>query len=154
MADKNDYINISTSTDPFYRYKMPKIQCKHEGKGNGVKTVLKNLKDVGKTLNRDPIDLLSFIASELSVCSLHKNEDFTVMGTFSTERIQEVLSKFVKSHVTCDECGNPETDFVVKSGKKGSSQLRKTCNACGGTSDVKEHKINKRIISAVANAPV
>jgi translation initiation factor 5 len=44
-------INIpSTVEDPNYRYKMPQIITKSEGKGNGIKVNLVNLVDVAKAL--------------------------------------------------------------------------------------------------------
>ena len=41
-------------TDPFYRYKMEKLQSKIEGKGNGIKTVIVNLSSVSQSLSRPP----------------------------------------------------------------------------------------------------
>lgn len=39
-------------TDPFYRYKMERLQSKIEGKGNGIKTVIVNLSNVADQLAR------------------------------------------------------------------------------------------------------
>ena len=41
-------------TDPFYRYKMERLQSKIEGKGNGIKTVIVNLSNVADQLARPP----------------------------------------------------------------------------------------------------
>lgn len=41
-------------TDPFYRYKMDRLQAKIEGKGNGIKTVIVNLNTVAQALGRPP----------------------------------------------------------------------------------------------------
>jgi translation initiation factor 5 len=47
-------INIpSYITDPNYRYRMPKMILKIEGKGNGIKTNITNLVDVAQSLRTD-----------------------------------------------------------------------------------------------------
>jgi len=58
-------INIpSTVEDPSYRYKMPRIIGKVEGKGNGIKTNVVNLLDIAKSL-RVPTDYpLKFMGFE------------------------------------------------------------------------------------------
>ena len=38
--------------DAFYRYKMPRIQIKVEGNGNGIKTVICNINGVAERIAR------------------------------------------------------------------------------------------------------
>ena len=48
-------LNVNRNVqDPFYRYKMPRLMAKVEGKGNGVKTVIPNMVDIAKSLGRPP----------------------------------------------------------------------------------------------------
>ena len=48
-------------SDPFYRYKMERIQSKVEGKGNGIKTVIVNLSSVASSLSRPPSCKSTFV---------------------------------------------------------------------------------------------
>lgn len=40
--------------DPHYRYKMQPLHLKIEGKGNGIKTNIVNMKEVAEALERPP----------------------------------------------------------------------------------------------------
>ena len=42
------------NSDAFYRYKMPALNAKVEGKGNGIKTVVVNMPEIAKALQRPP----------------------------------------------------------------------------------------------------
>lgn len=67
MASVNVNRNL---TDQFYRYKMPKLLAKVEGKGNGIKTVIVNMVDIAKALNRPPMCMFCFY-SEYLIQYLH-----------------------------------------------------------------------------------
>lgn len=46
-------VNIRRDVDDkFYRYRMPLLQIKIEGKGNGIKTVIPNMADIARALSR------------------------------------------------------------------------------------------------------
>ena len=51
--------------DPLYRYKMPPLQLKIEGKGNGIKTNIINLKDVAFCLECQATYPLKFLGYDL-----------------------------------------------------------------------------------------
>ena len=53
---KDHMVNINGCDDQFYRYKMPQLVCTVLGAGASkmVKTLLANVDDVGKSLQRPP----------------------------------------------------------------------------------------------------
>jgi translation initiation factor 5 len=64
-------LNIGgNQNDAFYRYKMPKLKSKIEGKGNGIKTVIPNMTEIGKSLARPPSYPTKFFGCELGTFSL------------------------------------------------------------------------------------
>ena len=42
------FLTSGVLQDAFYRYKMPRLQAKVEGKGNGIKTVVVNMVDIAR----------------------------------------------------------------------------------------------------------
>lgn len=75
-------LNVNRNvTDVFYRYKMPRIAAKVEGKGNGIKTVIVNMAEVAKALGRPATYPTKYFGCELGaqtqfdykVCSHHIN---------------------------------------------------------------------------------
>lgn len=124
-------INVNAKVqDQFYRYKMPKLQAKVEGKGNGIKTVIVNMVDIAKAIYRPPGYPTKFFGCELGAQTQidKKNDRFIVNGSHSAEKLQEILQSFVEKFVLCDECDNPETTFIVQPKKE---KITSVCTACG-----------------------
>ena len=51
--------------DPEYRYKMPTVYGKQEGRGNGSKTVIPNVSAVALSLHREPGEVNKVSRSEV-----------------------------------------------------------------------------------------
>ena len=127
MGSLNVNRNVS---DVFYRYKMPRLQAKVEGKGNGIKTVIVNMAEVAKALGRPPTYPTKYFGCELGAQTQFdfKNERFIVNGSHDAIKLQDLLDGFIRKFVLCPECDNPETELLV-SAKRGT--ISQGCKACG-----------------------
>merc|ERR1711959_375099 len=68
-------INIPSSVDdPSYRYKMPRLISKVEGRGNGIKTAIMNMSDVAGALKRPPSYPTKFFGCELGAQSSYSEK--------------------------------------------------------------------------------
>uniref|UniRef100_A0A4W5NIM3 Eukaryotic translation initiation factor 5 n=1 Tax=Hucho hucho TaxID=62062 RepID=A0A4W5NIM3_9TELE len=124
-------VNVNRSVlDQFYRYKMPRIIAKVEGKGNGIKTVIVNMTDVAKSLNRPPTYPTKFFGCELGAQTQFdaKNDRFIVNGSHEANKLQDMLDGFIRKFVLCPECDNPETDLHINAKKQ---TIGNSCKACG-----------------------
>ncbi|ODQ67239.1 hypothetical protein NADFUDRAFT_81789 [Nadsonia fulvescens var. elongata DSM 6958] len=134
-------INIRRdNSDPFYRYKMPPITSKIEGRGNGIKTVITNVQDVARALSRPPSYVVKYFGFELGAqTSINDEKDrYIVNGVHEPSKLQDSLDGFISKFVLCKACSNPETDIIVE--KDGS--LIRACKACGRNSDIDpRHKL-------------
>ena len=130
MATVNIRRDIS---DPFYRYKMEKLQSKIEGKGNGIKTVIVNLNSVAQSLSRPPAYVIKYFGFELGAQANAKPTDdrWIINGAHDANKLQDYLDGFISKFVLCKSCKNPETVMEFKDG-----HIMLDCKACGKRSDV------------------
>ena len=133
-ATRGDLINIRRDVkDPFYRYKMPRISSKIEGKGNGIKTLITNMSDVAKALARPPTIVTKYFGGEFGsiVHCDDKALRYVVNGVHEGEKLQTTLDSFISKFVLCGECDNPETDLIVENANARDAMIWKQCKACG-----------------------
>lgn len=141
-------INIAGTTpidDPSYRYKMPRIQAKVEGRGNGIKTVLVNVNDVSLSLNREAPEITKFFGCELgSQTTFSAETDRAIVnGAHTANDLQTHLSKYIENFVLCANCRLPETHYKIKSGL-----ISQKCLACGHKAPVDmNHKLTTFILA-------
>lgn len=140
-------LNINPDTDdPFYRYKMPPLVAKKEGRGNGKKTIITNVADLGAALARPATYITKYFGCVLGAgTSWNIEQDrYQVNGYYEQPDLQQKLFDFVREFVLCSSCSNPETVLSIKENKVYSK-----CKACGHQGFLKNqgHKLNNYILS-------
>ncbi|KAL1901299.1 eukaryotic translation initiation factor 5 [Ceratocystis pirilliformis] len=127
-------INVNPDiTDQFYRYKMPRLQTKIEGKGNGIKTVIVNLSAVAQSLARPGSHLIKYFGFELGAqTNIDPPDDrWIINGSHDTKKLQDHVYGFIVKFVLCKKCKNPETVVIIK-----DDHIILDCKACGQRTDV------------------
>ncbi|CAA9990106.1 eukaryotic translation initiation factor 5, putative [Plasmodium knowlesi strain H] len=134
------YINIPRDrNDPNYRYKMPRLISKIEGRGNGIRTNIANMGEIARSLKRPPMYPTKFFGCELgTMVKFEENEEKAIVnGAHKENDLVNILDKFIEMYVLCPHCLLPETDIIVKKGF-----LICKCNACGNIGELNNsHKI-------------
>jgi len=147
-------VNIRRDVDDkFYRYRMPLLTTKIEGKGNGIKTVVPNMSDVARALSRPPTYTTKFFGCELGAQTSfdEKNDRYIVNGAHDAKRLRELLDVFIEKFVLCKSCKNPETELVIIKNGRAENIIR-DCKACGERTGVDmRHKLTTFILK---NPPV
>ncbi|KAF7795233.1 hypothetical protein EIP86_006383 [Pleurotus ostreatoroseus] len=131
--------------DKFYRYRMPLLVTKIEGKGNGIKTVIPNMADVARALSRPPTYPTKYFGCELGAQTSfdEKNERYIVNGAHDAQKLRELLDGFIDKFVLCRSCKNPETDLIITK----TDEIIRDCKACGERTGVDmRHKLTTFII--------
>lgn len=147
MANLNINRNLS---DQFYRYKMPKLVAKVEGKGNGIKTVIVNMPEIAKSLNRPPMYPTKYFGCVLGaqVNFDNKSERYIVNGSHEQEKLQDLLDGFIQKYVLCQSCENPETILSVN---KKKEIIGTSCMACGHAGTISA--ANDRVAAYILKNP-
>ncbi|CAM9584602.1 unnamed protein product [Scytosiphon promiscuus] len=146
-------INISGTEpidDPEYRYKMPRVIGKVEGRGNGIKTVIFNVMDLSLALKRDPGEVCKFFGTELGAQTRYNEEDerAIVNGAHTNATLQQLVHKYVELFVLCPNCRLPESKYKIKGGA-----IFHKCYACGAKEMVDmSHKLCTYIVNTAKKA--
>lgn len=138
--------------DPSFRYKMPKMITKIEGKGNGIKTNLVNCTAVAAALHRTPSVVTKFFGTEFGAISKFDAGTLIsiVNGAHENKTCQETLDKFIDIFVLCPNCHLPETDLCLE-GKKKNVSILHNCKACGSRTPVDlTHRLCATIIKELS----
>ena len=148
MGRPGAIINISGTTpvdDPEYRYKMPTVYGKIEGKGNGIKTVVPNISDVAQALKREAGEVNKFFGTELGAQTTYNadTDRAIVNGSHTDSTLQQLMHKYIELFVLCPNCRLPETEYKIKSGA-----VYHKCMACGAKEMVDmSHKLCTYILA-------
>ena len=121
-------LNINGTDDPFYRYKMPRIETR-ENAGR-KRTYWKNLEIISEKIARDRGFVSKFFNKKLStsVNWKQKDDELEIGGIYKVSDLQSTLQEMINNYVLCKDCGNPETKLRLKSDGKRMSMK---CAACG-----------------------
>lgn len=150
LSDKNtkNMVNIPRYVDDvYYRYTMPALKAKVEGRGNGIKTVIENMTPISQSLARPPAYMTKYFGFELgaqTICD-EKNDRWIVNGKHEEEDLAKLLDDFIEKYILCKKCRNPETVMIVK---KDSIELR--CSACSAVTPV---DTKHRLAAYIQKAP-
>ena len=143
MANMN--IGSANAGDAFYRYKMPKLEAKIEGRGNGIKTNIVNLVDISKCLGRPATYTTKYFGCELGAQTKFEEDSglAIVNGAHDGRKLQDMLDGFITRFVLCGKCNNPETVLEITK----QQTILKNCKACGAVSKVDmRHKLTTFIL--------
>ena len=96
--------------DPFYRYKMEKLNVVRQRN----KTVINNINKVCKDLDREPNLLINFLKKKLNVALHYKNNLLTMTALITYNQFELHLREFIDYYVLCEKCTLPETILISR----------------------------------------
>jgi translation initiation factor 2 subunit 2 len=110
------------------RFVAPQIESFIQGN----MTFLTNFKEFAQALNRKPEFILKFFTKEMATAGNFDGSRAIFQGKKSNAVIQDLVTRFIKNYVLCNECGKPDTRL-----DKQRRFLFLVCEACGAQESVK-----------------
>lgn len=104
------------------RFELPVVESMVQGK----QTIWRNFSKIAKYLKRDEKQLYKFVMNDISTSSVISDGALILNGIFDTNRLNQILMKYINSFVLCSVCNKPDTEIITQNGIK---VLR--CTACG-----------------------
>lgn len=98
----------------------------------GMKTIIRNFKDICDALNRDPHHLLRYLSREMATAGTLSGSRAVFQGRFRYDTIERLVQHYTVVFVTCPVCKRPDTKIVKE--KRLSFMV---CEACGAKSSLR-----------------
>lgn len=113
------------------RFEIPNVK----GHVQGNKTIISNMGEIAKTIERKLELLVKFIEKQLATKAIIEG-NFVIFNTkLSASKINDRVQQFCDQFVFCKECGKPDTKL-----SKDTGVFFLKCNACGA-----KYSLNSRI---------
>ncbi len=109
---------------------------KVKGHIEGNKTILINIKNIAKALEREESHLLKYLLRELATPGKVVRDRVILGSKVAASIINKKIKKYASEFVYCSECGKPDTKLTEEKG--GIAYLK--CLACGSKKPVKNIK--------------
>ncbi len=104
------------------RFEIPKVK----GHVQGNKTIISNLGEIAKTLERKLELLVKFIEKQLAAKAIIEKNFVIFNAKLSAGKINIRIQQFADQFVICKECGKPDTSL-----SKDTGVFFLKCSACG-----------------------
>lgn len=148
MVKQLNISNVASRNDKNFRYKMDPLETKVEGRGNGIKTILKNIETIASQMRSDPRYITKYLGIEVGAQSSWKEKRRVgvVNGSHNQADLQEKLYEFIQLFILCPNCELPELRHLVKGNVVGAK-----CLSCGKVGPIKgpkgqQHNIFKFVV--------
>lgn len=136
MKSYEDLLKKAQSELPEHRSDAQRFTIeKVNGHIEGSKTIISNLKQIAKTIGRDPNHLLKYLLRETASAGKFVGTRAIFPSKISASAFNKKIKKYASEFVYCSECDKPDTSLIED---KGVIYLR--CQACGAKKPVKNIK--------------
>ncbi|MHA1638559.1 MAG: translation initiation factor IF-2 subunit beta [Candidatus Thorarchaeota archaeon] len=98
----------------------------------GNRSIWQNFQEIITVLNRPGKEVLKYVSGQLATAGNIEGGGALFQGKFSSEGVDEVLSRYIKSYVTCPVCGRPDTNM-----EKHGHAYYLQCSACGASTSIR-----------------
>jgi translation initiation factor 5 len=139
MSKSINVRGLTENTDPSYRYRMPQIQIIKQK----TKSVITNIREVSKALDREPIILIDYFKKKFSTpMNVNLDENRVELKSVEQNELQNAIYEFIEYFILCPTCKNPETEL---SNKKTTLYIK--CKACSHYGSLQMHN---KLVSKVS----
>lgn len=131
--------------DPFYRYKMNKLNVTFQKN----KTIIDNIHIVASDLHVDVQFIIYYFKKRMSIAIDYKKETLTTNGKIEYSQWEKYLKDFIDLIILCPNCSLPELIIDVE-----KNNLTAVCNSCPHTFKYNiDDDLNKQFIKILMSKP-